>query len=92
MLTSLRASDRWLSHFMKRHSLLLHCKTSMVQEVPATLEERITAFYKHFKRVKELYSFRVVGNMNETPLFFDVVLNRVIATKGTMSIVVTLLK
>ena len=73
---------------MKRHHLALRCRTSMAQELPVTLEERIAAFHKHIKRVKELYNFKVVGNMDETPLFFDVVPNRVIASKGAKSVIV----
>ena len=38
----------------------------MGQELPATLEERIQAFQKQLKRVKEV---GVIGNMDETPLF-----------------------
>ena len=57
---------------MKLHNLALRCRTSMAQELPATLEERIAAFHKHIKRVKELYNVKVIGNMDETPLFFDV--------------------
>ena len=60
----------------------------MAQELPVTLEERIAAFYKHIKRDKELYNFRVLGNMDETPLFFDVVPNQVVATYGAKGIVV----
>ena len=64
----------------------------MAQELLATLEKRIAAFYKHIKRVKELFNFRVLGNMDETLLFFDVVPNQVIATKGAKGIVVALLE
>lgn len=52
----------------------------MAQKLPVTLDERIAAFYKHIKRDKELYNFRVLGNMDETPPFFNVVPNQVIAT------------
>ena len=60
----------------------------MVQELPATLEERIQAFYCQIKRVAEINKFEVVGNMDETPLHFDVVPGRVFDKKGKRSVVV----
>ena len=73
---------------MLRHSLVLRCRTSLAQELPVSLEERITVFHKQISRVKEINRFQFIGNMDETPLFFDVVPNKVIAKKGTKSIIV----
>ncbi len=39
-----KASDGWVQKFKQRHSLVLRVKTSLAHELPATLEERITAF------------------------------------------------
>lgn len=36
----------------------------------------------------EINSFKVVGNMDETPLFFDIVPGRVLNSKGKHSIIV----
>ena len=60
----------------------------MAQELPATLEERIAAFHRQLKRVKEINHFRVIGNMDGTPLYFDVVPSKVITKKGTNSVIV----
>ena len=60
----------------------------MAQELPAALEERISAFHRQIRRLKEINRFTIIGNMDETPLFFDIVPNRVIATKGMKSVVV----
>ena len=70
---------------MHRHSLVL---TSMAQELPATLKEWIQAFYRQIKRVAEINKLEVVGNMDETPLYFDVVPGRVLDKKGKRSVVV----
>ena len=59
-----KASDGWARKFMKCHSLVLRAKT---QELPTTLEECIRAFHKQIQRVKEINTFKVVGNMDETP-------------------------
>ena len=68
-----KASSGWAYKFVWRHSLVLHVKTSMAQELPATLEERIQAFHRQIKRLGEINKFEVVGNMDETSLYFDVV-------------------
>ena len=53
----------------------------MAQELPATLEERIQAFYCQIMRVAGINKFEVVGNIGETPLYFDVVPGRVLDKK-----------
>ena len=83
-----KASSGWAYRFMKRHSLVLRSKTSMAQELPATLEERIAAFNAQIKRLAEINKFQVVGNMDETPLYFDIVPGRVLDTKGKKSVIV----
>ena len=73
---------------MQRHSLVLRARTSMDQELPATLEEWIQAFHRQIKRLAEINKFEVVGNMDETPLYFDVVPGRVLEEKGKKSVIV----
>ena len=83
-----QASGGYAWQFMLHHSLVVLCRTSMAQELPASLEKRIAAFYRQLKQVKEINRFRVIGNMDETPLYFGVVPSRVIAKKGTKSVIV----
>ena len=83
-----KASDGWVQKFKERHSLVLRVKTSMAQELPVTLEERIKAFRTQLGHLKEINKFEMIGNMDETPLYFDVVPNRIIDKKGKKSITV----
>ena len=83
-----KASDGWSHKFMRCYNLVLRAKTSLAQKLPGTLEEIIKAFQKQLKRVKEVNSFGVIGNMDETPLFFDVISGRIIDSKGKKSITV----
>ena len=83
-----KASDGWVQKFKQRHSLVLRVKTSLAQELPATLEERITAFRSQLRRLKEINHFEIVGNMDETPLYFDIVPSRILEQKGKKSIIV----
>ena len=83
-----KASDGWAQKFMRCHNFLLRAKTSLAQDLPNTLEERIQAFQKQLKKVKEVNSFGVIGNLDETPLFFNVIPGRVIDSKGKKIIIV----
>ena len=87
--SNFKASSGWAYKFMKRHSLVLRAKPSMAQELPATLEELILAFNRQIKRLVEINQFQVVGNMDETPLYFDIVPGRVLDKKGKKTIVRT---
>ena len=80
-----KASSGWAYKFMQRHSLVLRARTSMAQELPATLEVQIKAFHRQIKRLAEMNKFEVIRNMDETPLYYDVVTGRVIEEKGKKS-------
>ena len=82
-----KASSGWAYKFMQRHSLVLCARTSMAQELPATLEERIQAFYRQIRRLAEINKFEVVGNKDKSSLYFDVVPGRVIEEKGKKSVI-----
>ena len=70
-----KASDGWLQKFMQRHSLTLRAKTSIAQKLPANLEEKISGF--HFQVLTVQWEIHIeqllIGNMDETPVFFDMV-------------------
>ena len=44
-----KASSGWAYKFMQCHSLVLHARPSMAQELPAMLEEQICAFHHQIK-------------------------------------------
>ena len=50
-------------------------KTSLAQRLPADLEECITAFHQnlYYLRRSEDLDEELIGNMDETPAYFDVV-------------------
>ena len=78
------ASEGWLERFMRRNKLVLTVKTSQAQRLPAQLEEKITQFYTKFQQVQQCasYPFYLIGNMDETPVYFDLVSNKVVDRKG----------
>lgn len=77
------ASDGWLEKFMNRNKLVLRAMTSLAR-LPAQLKEKIANFYIDVQRVrqKESYPFCFIGNMDETPAYFDLVPSKVVSRKG----------
>ena len=84
------ASSGWLDKFMKRHELSLRSRTSMSQKLPADLEDKVSSFYKYVKdkRIEDDYEDKFIVNMDETPVFFDLVPNKTVETQGKKSVIV----
>ena len=85
-----KASRGWIEKFFNRHKLSLRSCTSASQKLPSQLESVLTKFYADaakFKRIGE-YPLSLVGNMDETPAFFDIVPSKCIAAKVTKECVV----
>ncbi len=85
-----QASKGWLQNFMRRNDLSLRAKTSLSQKLPADLEDKITSFHKFVKDTREEMEFEedMIINMDETPLYFDLVPGRIVDQKGTKSVIV----
>ena len=84
------ASRGWAVRFCERHELSLRAKTSMAQKLPADLETKIVQFYDFLKDVRQKgqYHPAVIGNMDETPMYFDIVPNKTLNKVGAKTIVV----
>ena len=54
------------------------------QKLQSNLEAKIADFHMEVKEVRLEHEFahELIGNMDETPMFFDMVPGRTIATKG----------
>ena len=50
-------SEGWLQKFMRRHKLLLRCRTTLSQTLPCDLETKITAFHDRVRHVRENSDF-----------------------------------
>ena len=84
------ASNGWLQKFMTRHNLALRSKTSLSQRLPADLETKVTSFNKFVKdlRVEDEFDDEFIINMDETPVFFDLVPNKTVEKLGSKSVIV----
>ena len=72
---SLNASRGWVRKFFNRHKLALHFRTSISQKFPKQLEDVLSKFHEDAARFIRTgkYPLSLIGNMDETPAFFDMV-------------------
>lgn len=83
-----KASDGWVRKFMHRNDLVLRCRTHISQTLPKDLEEKIAAFNMEVASIFDNsdYSLDYVCNMDETPVFLDLLPGKVIDKKGNKTI------
>ena len=87
---SFKASAMWCSRFLKRHDLSLRCRTTIAQRLPVDLELKLSGFHKLIiqKRKALPYSLQQIGNMDETPLRYDMPMGRSVTKKGEKSVLI----
>ena len=73
---------------MRRHNLVLRAKTSMAQELPKDLEAKISEFRRQVRYIRENgdFPFELIANMDETPVYFDMVPSKTVDVKGKKTI------
>lgn len=83
-----KASRTWAAKFMRRHDMVLRAKTSVAQRLPADLEEKIGSFHSFVKeqRLRDEFEDRFIINMDETPVYFDLVPGKTIDFRGNKSV------
>lgn len=71
-----------------RHSLVLRAHTSISPTLPKDLEAKIAAFHREVRNIRENsdFSYELIANMDETPVFLDLVPSRTVDRKGKKSI------
>ena len=84
------ASNPWLRGFMRRHNWSLRARTSLSQKLPAQLEQKLTNFFTEVEKAKisGRYPLALIGNMDETPMYFDLVPSRTIERTGAKEVLV----
>lgn len=90
MSVNFKASINWVSRFMKRHNLVLRLKTKIAQKLPADLETKLIDFQQYIIQKRTEYDFPLasIGNMDETPVQFDMIGNNTVDVKGAKTITV----
>src|SRR6218665_145250 len=84
------ASSGWCSRFMDRHSLTLRQRTKIAQKLPAVLEDKIASFHQFIIRHRKQHDYPLsqIGNMDETPMTFDLPPNRTVNSSGARTILI----
>ena len=69
---------------MDRHSLTVRQSTKIAQKLPAALEEKIESFHRFIIKHRKQHSYDLsqIGNMDETPMTFDLPPNRTFNPSG----------
>ena len=85
-----KVSNGWCQKFMKRHSLALRQRTKISQKLPKDLDEKITKFHTFVLNLRKKHDFNLdqIGNMDETPMFFDMPGNRTLDKVGNKTVYV----
>lgn len=83
-----KASVGRLRKFLRRHNLVLRACTSIAQLLPADLEHKIAQFHAKVQHVRENsdFPYRLIANIDETPIYFDMVPGKTEDRKGKKSI------
>ena len=84
------ASRDWARQFKERHNLARGKNTSLRQKLPFQLESKISSFYSECARFLKIgkYPLPLIGNMDQTPVFFDMVSEKLLVQKGQKSVTI----
>ena len=89
-ITDFQATNSWCTRFLRRKNFVLRQKTKIVQKLPEDLEEKVTSFHSFvIKRRKENdYELVHIGNMDETPVWFDMPSARTVNSRGEKTVLI----
>ena len=89
-ITGFLASNCWCTKFLRRKNFALRQKTKIAQKLPEDLDQKITNFHSFVikSRRKENYELVHTGNMDETPVWFDMPSARTVNAKGEKTVLV----
>ena len=65
------ASNGWLNRFLRRHGLVSRRVTTQGQGIPGNAAEQSKKFMADMKTASSALPLNAVGNMDETPFWFD---------------------
>ena len=81
-------SENWCSRFMARNSLCLRARTKLCQRLPPDLTQKVLSFQRFVirRRTQHSYGLDQIGNMDETPVTFDMPSSRTVEVQGVKSV------
>lgn len=87
-IRSFRFSNKWLDGFMSRNKLSNRRRTTIAQRLPEDLIEKQQSFlaFVTYRRIQHDYPLAYIGNMDETPVSFDLPTNTTVDELGARSV------
>ena len=87
---SLEASKGLIYQFNERHDLPFRRRTSLCQRLLSQLESKISSFYSKCAKLVMVgkYQSLLIRNMDETPVFFDMIPERSLVPTGKNSVTI----
>src|SRR5271154_625085 len=81
-------SNKWLDGLMSRNNLSNHHHTTVTQHLPNNLIEKQQEFlvFVMYRRIQHDYPLAFIGNMDETPMTFDLPSNTTVDEIGTRTV------
>ena len=85
---SFKGTKGWAQKFMRINDLVIRAKTSVAQKLPAALEQKMTDFLQAVKVARKEYNCpkELIGNMDETPMYFDMSGSTTVEKKGAKTV------
>ena len=85
---SFKASCGWYEKWKRRHSVSMRTKTTLAQQLPADLKESVVRFHRFViaARRRTNYPLSCIYNMDETPMRFELPLNRTLEFSGSRTV------
>ena len=89
-ITTFKFSSKWLEGFLARYDLCNRRRTTVSQQLPPDLFEKQNVFLSYilYRRIQHDYPLKYIGNMDETPMWFDLPSNTTIDHKGTKTVTI----
>ena len=89
-INNFKGTVGWCRRLMEGNHLSLRCKTKIAQKLPDAYEKKITNFLRYLIciRVKNNYELGQIGNMDETPMWFDMPNARTVNRCGEKTVLV----
>ena len=88
--TGFKATNSWCHRFMRRNKLVMRQKTKIAQKLPDDLDDKVVDFHTYVinLRKKHGYELSQIINMDETPMFFDMLGNSTVNKSGERTVFV----
>ena len=89
-INNFKFSNTWLEGFMKRFNFAIYRRTHIAQHLPDDLLQKQQSFLSFilYRRIQYDYPLKYIGNMDETPVTFDLPSNTTLDQRGTSTVTI----